>query len=211
MANYKIVFKQSVAKDLRPIPAKDVQGILVWIDHLAQNPRPSGAERLAADEKYRIGQGRYHLLYTVADDTITATIMKVDRRRDDYQHDSNRRLLGRPERQKPESTGGGVMTNVVIDRQRLEAFCQRWKIAELALFGSVLRDDFAAESDVDVLALFLPEATHGLFDLVRMQEELKEILGREVDLVERSAVEKSRNYIRRKSILDSAETIYEAR
>src|SRR3972149_7010060 len=103
------------------------------------------------------------------------------------------------------------MANMLLDQERLTAFCRRWKIAELALFGSVLRDDFGADSDVDVLVRFMSEAKHGLFDLVRMQEELKDSLGREVDLVERSAIEKSRNYIRRKAILSSAETIYATR
>ncbi|MDP2897515.1 MAG: nucleotidyltransferase family protein [bacterium] len=103
------------------------------------------------------------------------------------------------------------MANISLDQERLAVFCRRWKIAELALFGSVLRDDFAADSDVDVLVRFMSDAKHGLFDLVRMQEELKDILGREVDLVERSAIEKSRNYIRRKAILSSAETIYATR
>ena len=103
------------------------------------------------------------------------------------------------------------MANISIDQERLAAYCRRWKIAELAFFGSVLRDDFAADSDVDVLVRFTSDAKHGLFDLVRMQEELKEILGREVDLVEWSAIEKSRNYIRRKAILSSAETIYATR
>jgi hypothetical protein len=78
----------------------------------------------------------------------------------------------------------------------------------MAFFGSVLRNDFRPDSDVDVLVEFLPEAKLGLFDLVRMQEELKDILGREVDLVEKTAIEQSRNYLRRKAILSSAEMIY---
>ena len=73
---------------------------------------------------------------------------------------------------------------------------------------SVLRDDFGPESDVDVLVSFEPRVPHTLLDIVRMQEELSGILGREVDLIERTAVEQSRNYIRRKAILQSAETIH---
>jgi predicted nucleotidyltransferase len=92
----------------------------------------------------------------------------------------------------------------------MEQFCHRWKITELALFGSVLRDDFTPQSDVDVLVRFTPNSGHGLFDLVRMQDELAEILGRPVDLVTRSAVEQSRNELRRKLILESAEVIYAA-
>jgi mRNA interferase RelE/StbE len=84
MANYKIVFKQSVAKDLRPIPAKDVQRILNRIDQLADDPRPPGAERLTGDDKYRICQGNYRILYTVGDEIITVTIVKFGHRRDIY-------------------------------------------------------------------------------------------------------------------------------
>lgn len=102
------------------------------------------------------------------------------------------------------------MANISIERDRIEAFCRRWQVAELALFGSVLREDFRPDSDVDLLVRFLPAARHSLLDLVRMQEELESILGRKVDLVEKSAIEKSRNYIRRKAILSSLETVYAA-
>ncbi|MBM4329336.1 MAG: nucleotidyltransferase [Deltaproteobacteria bacterium] len=90
------------------------------------------------------------------------------------------------------------MHRISIDQERLEVFCRRWKIAEFALFGSVLRDDFGPDSDVDVLVSFLPEA------------ELKEILGHEVDLVSRRGIESSRNYIRKHAILSSSEAIYAA-
>jgi len=84
MASYSIVFKQSVAKDFRPIPKKDVQRILKRIDGLADDPRPAGAEKLSGDEKYRIRQGNYRILYTIEDDIITVTIVKVGHRRDVY-------------------------------------------------------------------------------------------------------------------------------
>ena len=84
MASYSIVFKQSVVKDLRPIPRKDVQRILKRIDGLADDPRPAGAEKLSSDEKYRIRQGNYRILYTIEDDVITVTIVKVGHRRDVY-------------------------------------------------------------------------------------------------------------------------------
>ncbi len=84
MASYSIVFKQSVARDLRPIPTKDVQRILKRIDGLADDPRPAGAEKLSGDEKYRIRQGNYRILYTIEDDIITVTIVKVGHRRDVY-------------------------------------------------------------------------------------------------------------------------------
>lgn len=84
MASYRIVFKKSVAKDLRPIPKKDVQRILKRIDGLADDPRPAGADKLSGDEKYRIRQGNYRILYGIEDDIITVTIVKVGHRRDVY-------------------------------------------------------------------------------------------------------------------------------
>ncbi len=100
------------------------------------------------------------------------------------------------------------MVQIALDKERIVAFCRRWMITEMALFGSVLRDDFGPDSDVDVLVTFAEGARRTLFDLVRMQEELKGVFGREVDLVERAAMEKSRNYIRRQDILSSLETIH---
>lgn len=99
---------------------------------------------------------------------------------------------------------------IAIDKQKIEGFCRRWKIKELALFGSVLREDFGPESDVDVLVSFEEGARWSFFDMVTMQEELKEILGREVDLVERRSVERSENYIRRRHILQNLEQVYVA-
>ncbi|MDO9230649.1 MAG: nucleotidyltransferase family protein [Syntrophales bacterium] len=100
--------------------------------------------------------------------------------------------------------------NIEIPRKEIAEFCRRWRIEELSIFGSALREDFSPDSDVDVLVRFSPEASWGLFDLMRMEEELKAIFGREVDLVERSAVEHSRNYVRRKAILNNLEPIYAA-
>ena len=97
-----------------------------------------------------------------------------------------------------------------IPSRKIAALCNRWQVVELALFGSVLRDDFGPESDVDVLVRFEPGAKHTLLDIVQMQEELSATLGRKADLVERTAVEQSANYIRRRAILKSAETIYAA-
>lgn len=95
-----------------------------------------------------------------------------------------------------------------IPYEKIAAFCKKWKIREFALFGSVLRDDFGSDSDIDVLVTFGEEAKHTLFDLVHMEDELKEIFGREVDIVSRRGIESSRNYIRRNAILNSAETVY---
>ena len=84
MASYKIVIKQSVAKDLRPIPNKDVRRILNRIEQLAENPRLPGAEQLTGDIKYRIRQVNYRILYTIEDEIITVTVVKVGHRLDVY-------------------------------------------------------------------------------------------------------------------------------
>lgn len=99
---------------------------------------------------------------------------------------------------------------IELPTQEIESFCQRWKVAELSLFGSVLRGDFRPDSDVDLLVTFATDARWSLFDLVRMEEELQSLLGRKVDLVERKAVERSENYIRRKSILSHLQPVYVA-
>jgi len=103
------------------------------------------------------------------------------------------------------------MVPAEIDKEQIQAFCLKWKITELSLFGSVLRDDFHPGSDIDVLVSFDPAARWSLMTLVDMQHELEKIVGRKVDLVERSAVEQSENYIRRQHILASAEPFYVAR
>lgn len=90
----------------------------------------------------------------------------------------------------------------------LSSFCHRWQISELALFGSVLREDFRPDSDIDMLVSFHPQAPWTLFDLVTMQQELETLTGREVDLIEKTVIENSRNPIRRRTILDSAQVIY---
>ncbi|MGC1718597.1 MAG: nucleotidyltransferase domain-containing protein, partial [Isosphaeraceae bacterium] len=89
-----------------------------------------------------------------------------------------------------------------------EEFCRRWKIRELAVFGSFLRDDFRPGSDLDFLYTFAADVHWTLFDLVTMDQELSAIVRREVDLVSRSAVERSQNYVRRRHILSTAEPIY---
>ena len=97
-----------------------------------------------------------------------------------------------------------------IPHEKLAAFCQQWRIVEFSLFGSVLRDDFRHDSDVDALVRFHSDARHTLFDMVRMQEELTAIFGRKVDLISRRGVEQSRNYLRKNTILKSAEVVYAA-
>jgi len=84
-------------------------------------------------------------------------------------------------------------------------FCKRWKIVEFAFFGSVLRNDFRPDSDIDVLVTFEPGAPWSLFDIVAMQDELSLMLGREVEIVEKDSL---RNPFRRRSIINSARTVY---
>jgi predicted nucleotidyltransferase len=100
---------------------------------------------------------------------------------------------------------------VKVPKVKIAEFCKRWNISELAIFGSALRADFRPESDVDVLVSFAPQAHITLFDMVHMQDELKSIFGREVDLISKRGLENSRNYLRRKNILDSAQVIHVAR
>lgn len=101
--------------------------------------------------------------------------------------------------------------NIDIPKEKIADFCKRWKIVELSLFGSVLRDDFRPDSDVDMLVTFGPGADWSLFDHVAMEEELSAIFGRKVDMVSRKAIERSENYIRRKAILETAHPYYVAR
>ncbi len=100
--------------------------------------------------------------------------------------------------------------NVDIPDSLVADFCRRWDIFELDLFGSVLRDDFRPDSDVDVLVTFSVGTRRSLMQLVEMEEQLSRIVGRKVDLVERESVERSENYIRRQHILQSLQPIYVA-
>ena len=101
-------------------------------------------------------------------------------------------------------------SNLPIPMDRLTEYCRANGIKRLAIFGSALRTDFGPESDIDLLVDFEPNRALSLFDIVSMEQEFSYLFGRKVDLVERLAVEQSRNYIRRAAILESAETIYAA-
>jgi hypothetical protein len=103
-----------------------------------------------------------------------------------------------------------VHPRLAVSEEQIEAFCQKWKVVRLELFGSVLRDDFGPESDIDVLVTFAPDVRVGLFALVRVEDDLRDLFGRDVDLVERKAIEESPNWIRRRAILDSARLVYAA-
>jgi len=84
MAHYNIAFKASVRKDLRKIPKQDVRRIMTRIESLAADPRPPQAEILTGDDKYRIRQGNYRILYTIEDDTLVVCVVKVGHRREVY-------------------------------------------------------------------------------------------------------------------------------
>jgi predicted nucleotidyltransferase len=104
----------------------------------------------------------------------------------------------------------GRLKSLGVDRKRLAELCDRWKIAEVALFGSALRDDFRPDSDVDLLVTYRADAEWSLFDTVGLDVEFSELFRRRVDVVSRRAVEASENWIRRKAILESAVSIYAA-
>ncbi|RZN35860.1 MAG: nucleotidyltransferase [Methanosarcinales archaeon] len=103
-----------------------------------------------------------------------------------------------------------TLAQIERHREKIARFCEKWQIHKFAFFGSVLRDDFQPDSDIDVLVTFEEDARHKLFDLVHMQNELKQIFGRDVDIVSRRGIESSCNHIRRDAILNSAEAIYAA-
>jgi predicted nucleotidyltransferase len=97
---------------------------------------------------------------------------------------------------------------IALPQQSIREFCQRWQIVELSVFGSVLRDDFRSDSDIDILVAFAPTANWGLLEHAQMQQELETMLGRAVDLISKRAIERSSNWIRRQEILSTAQTIY---
>jgi uncharacterized protein len=99
---------------------------------------------------------------------------------------------------------------IVVPMEKIADFCDRWQITEFALFGSVLRDDFHPESDIDVLVTFAPTAQRGLTETLQMREDLQVIFDRDVDFIVKSAIERSGNWLRRKNILESAMIIYAA-
>jgi len=113
-----------------------------------------------------------------------------------------------PRPEFPEVAGTISRHGITLPMEQVAEFCRRWKVRELAVFGSFLRDDFGDQSDID----FLIDPQTGVIwkfaDQMAMEEEMSQLLGRKVELVERTAVERSRNYIRRRHILSTAEPIY---
>jgi predicted nucleotidyltransferase len=96
---------------------------------------------------------------------------------------------------------------IPVSTDAIVAFCRKWNVRELSLFGSVLREDFSPQSDIDVLVEFEPGTSRSLFDLVEMQDELRALFGREVDLVSQGGL---RNPFRRQEILTTREILYAA-
>jgi len=92
-----------------------------------------------------------------------------------------------------------------VSKEKISEFCQRWKIVELSIFGSALRDDFNEQSDIDILVVFAKNAEIGLFEIAQIQIELEKIYGRSVDVVEKASL---RNPYRREEILKTAQVFY---
>lgn len=100
-----------------------------------------------------------------------------------------------------------VSPNINVPMEKIAEFCRRWKVRRFSLFGSVLREDFGPDSDVDVLVSFLPDSTWDLLDMVDIRDELVALFGREVDLVEEEGL---RNPFRRSRILSTRQVVYAA-
>ena len=98
-----------------------------------------------------------------------------------------------------------VSARIKASPDQIAEFCQRWKITEFALFGSVLRDDFRSDSDIDVLVTFAPNFGWSLLDWVDMKDELKALFGREVDIADKQRL---KNPYRRYEILNTHQVIY---
>ena len=84
MAGYKIYFRQSVLKDLVKIPKRELQRIIKRIEKLAHDPRPQGCEKISGQERFRIRQGNYRIIYSIQDDELTIWVVKIGHRRDIY-------------------------------------------------------------------------------------------------------------------------------
>jgi predicted nucleotidyltransferase len=99
---------------------------------------------------------------------------------------------------------------IELPQQIISEFCQKWQISEMYLFGSVLREDFRPDSDIDVLVSFQDSVSWGLLEFSRMKRELENLLGRKVDLLTKKSIEQSHNWIRQREILETAQVIYVA-
>ena len=84
MGRYRIVFRKSVARDMRRIPDRDLRRILATIDSLSEDPRPAGTEKLSGQERYRVCQGDYRIIYEIHDEVLLVLVIRVDHRRNVY-------------------------------------------------------------------------------------------------------------------------------
>ena len=103
------------------------------------------------------------------------------------------------------------MRNINLETEKISKICQNWQIVELALFGSVLREDFNSNSDIDILVSFADDAKITFFDLDDLEQEFSQLFNRPVDVVTKTAIEQSHNWIRKKNILGNSQVIYEQR
>ena len=97
---------------------------------------------------------------------------------------------------------------VSIPIEEIKQFCQRWKIKEFYLFGSVLRNDFNENSDIDIIVKFFPNSNWS-WKILDMDDELEQIFGRKVDVINQEVIEEDNNWLRRKNILSTATLVYE--
>lgn len=104
-----------------------------------------------------------------------------------------------------------LQTRLGLSSQELIAFCQKWGVIHLSLFGSILRDDFQDDSDIDILLSFASNRRQGLLTLAKIKHELEALLNRPVDIVLKDSIITSENWIRKQEILSTAQTIYEQR
>ena len=106
-----------------------------------------------------------------------------------------------------------VISNFVstAPNEKIAEFCKRWRIQELALFGSALRDDFRPDSDLDFVVAFAADTDWGLLDHIQMQLELQRLFNRNVDLISRRALERSQNWLLREEILSTAQVLFRSR
>ena len=102
-----------------------------------------------------------------------------------------------------------IQTRLGLSSQELTAFCQRWGIIDLSLFGSILRDDFQDNSDINILLSFAPNTRQRLLTLARIKHELEALLNRPVDIGLKDSITTSENWIRKQEILSTAQTVYE--
>lgn len=101
-----------------------------------------------------------------------------------------------------------IRSRIGLSIEEIAAMCEEWQIVSLDVFGSVLREDFGPDSDLDFLYTYAPDASHSLLKLVGMKHQLEDLTKRSVDLVSRKSIEESKNWIRRREILTTAQNIY---